>query len=54
MVFTFLCDGHFRINHSYPFPVPELSQEEYMQNIACGAVQCMMMKKEKSPLACSY
>jgi hypothetical protein len=56
VVLTFLCDGsgRFRINHSYPLPVPSLSQEQQMENIGCGVAQCMMMKKENSPLACSY
>jgi Sel1 repeat len=32
--------GRYRINHSFPLPPPPLSQESYLANITCAAVQC--------------
>jgi hypothetical protein len=49
---SFLCDGRARINNSYPVAVPDLSQEEYMQNISCGVKACMQWDPKKSIQAC--
>jgi hypothetical protein len=38
---------HYRINHSYPLPLPSNpSQQGYIANIACAAVGCERLKRE--------
>ncbi len=38
---------HYRINHSYPLPLPSNpSQQGYIANIACAAVGCERLRRE--------
>jgi hypothetical protein len=38
---------HYRINHSYPLPLPSLpSQEGYIANIACSAAKCEILRRQ--------
>lgn len=51
-VLSFDCSGRYRINHSYPIPLPSGGPEMFVGNITCGIAKCEIWRRQDGKPVC--